>query len=196
MYLLRALPLEVVRPELPHLDQLFETFVASTLCFEEGYSESRHAVSYDRALQQVRHGIKSGGFGLTPSTLLAPAASYVAFRDFHAWYFSLATHWKDSAAHYLSWLTSKLAPPVSTQEPARIVHSGDFQCSQGRAIAKLEAERQFVRHSTSEHHHVANESVRTTPMRQPGSQQLVSGPFPRVALPLCSAQFVSLATIT
>ena len=91
VYLLRALPLEVVRPELPHLDQLFETFVASTLCFEEGYSVSRHAASYDRALQQVRHGIKSGGFGLTPSTLLAPAASYVAFRDFHAWNFSLSS---------------------------------------------------------------------------------------------------------
>ena len=121
VYLLRALPLEVVRPELPHLDQLFETFIASTLCFEEGYSVSRHAASYDRALQQVRHGIKSGGFGLTPSTLLAPAASYVAFRDFHAWYFSLANHWKDSAAHTLSWLASKIGPPVPTHEPARIV---------------------------------------------------------------------------
>ena len=77
VYLLRALPLEVVRPELPHLGQLFETFVASTLCVEEGYSESRHAASYDRALQQVRHGIKNDGFGLTPSTLLAPADACV-----------------------------------------------------------------------------------------------------------------------
>ena len=82
MYLLRALLLEVVRSELPQLDQLFDTFVSSTLCFKEGHSESRHAVSYyNRPLQQVRHGIKNGGFGLTPSTLLALAASYVAFRD-------------------------------------------------------------------------------------------------------------------
>ena len=87
VYLLRALPLEVVLPKLPHLDQPFETFVASTLCFKEGYSESNDAVSYDRVLQQVSHRIKSCGFGLTPSTLLAPAASYVAFLDFHAWYF-------------------------------------------------------------------------------------------------------------
>ena len=36
MYLLRALPLEVVQPELPHLDQIFKTFVASTVWFKEG----------------------------------------------------------------------------------------------------------------------------------------------------------------
>ena len=53
VYLICALPLEVVRPELPQLDQLFDTFVASTLCFKEGYSESHHAVSHNRALQQV-----------------------------------------------------------------------------------------------------------------------------------------------
>ena len=65
-------------------------------------------------------GIKNEGFGLTPSTLLEPAASYVAFRDVHAWYFSLASHWTDSAVHDLSWLASKLGPPVSSQDPARI----------------------------------------------------------------------------
>ena len=35
--------------------------------------------------------------------------------------FSLATHWKDSAAHNLSWFASRLGPPVPMQEPARIV---------------------------------------------------------------------------
>ena len=119
VYLLSALPLEVVLPKLPHLDQLFETFVASTFCFEECYSESRHAaVSYDSKLQQVCHGIKSGCFCLTPSTLLAPAASHVAFRDFHSWHFSLANHWKDSAAHNLLWLASKIGTHVFTHEPS------------------------------------------------------------------------------
>ena len=39
------------------------------------------------------------------------------------------------------------------------LHSGDFQCSQGRAIARLEAVWQLIRHSTSEHHHIGNESA-------------------------------------
>ena len=48
MYLLCTVLLEVVRFKLPQLDQLFDTYrvIASTLCFEEGYSESHHAVSY------------------------------------------------------------------------------------------------------------------------------------------------------
>ena len=57
VYLLSALPLEVVLPELPYLDQLFQ----------------------------------------------------------------LEGQFKDSAVHNLSWLASKLGPPVSSQDPARIV---------------------------------------------------------------------------
>ena len=44
VYLLPALPLEVVLQELLHLDQLFDTFVASTLCFEDGFCLTRSMV--------------------------------------------------------------------------------------------------------------------------------------------------------
>ena len=54
----------------------------------------------------IRQGIKKKGFSLTPPSLVAPADSYAALSNFHAWYFLLTSHWEDSAIHHLSWLTS------------------------------------------------------------------------------------------
>ena len=45
----------MVRPELPDLDQIFETFIqkffASTLCFEEVYPESHQAAGNKKIFQ-------------------------------------------------------------------------------------------------------------------------------------------------
>ena len=52
-------------------------------------------------MQQKRQGIRDGGFGLTSASLTAPAASYVATRNF--WYSSLALLWSERAIHTLPW---------------------------------------------------------------------------------------------
>ena len=86
-----ATPLVVSTLDLPALDTHFEDFMASTLHFEENYTHSQHSIAYKRDLCQIRHGIKCGGFGLTSSLLVAPAASYVALRDFNQWNILLAS---------------------------------------------------------------------------------------------------------
>ena len=68
---------------------------------------SHHATHYAQALQQIRQGICDGGLGLTSARLTAPAASYVATRDFCKWYSSLALLWSERAIHTLPWF-----PPV------------------------------------------------------------------------------------
>ena len=67
--------------------------------------------------------------------------------DTSSWYFNLI---------FQTWTSCFYARTCQHCFP---LHSGDFQRSQGRAIARLKAVSQFVRHSTSEHHHVGKESV-------------------------------------
>ena len=102
-YLLRALPLESSQPHLPDLDALFDHFMAVTLSFQDDYAHSPHATHYAHALQQIRQGIRDGGFGLTSARVTAPAASYVTTRDFCKWYSSLALLWSGRAIHTLPW---------------------------------------------------------------------------------------------
>ena len=110
-YLLRATPLVVSTLDLPALDTHFEDFMASTLHFEENYAHSQHSIAYKRALCQIRHGIKCGGFGLTSSLLVAPAASYVALRDFNQWNISLASLWGQASILQFPWLKEQYQPP-------------------------------------------------------------------------------------
>ena len=119
-YLLRSTPLSISLPELPVLDHHFENFVASTMDFQEDYSQSEHAANYSKALQQARLGIRQGGFGLTSAQLTAPAAVYVAFRDFNQWYSSLTDVWDQSSIHHLPWLHT-LDPSLAPQAPGPFV---------------------------------------------------------------------------
>ena len=112
-YLLRATSLVVSMLDLPALDTHFEDFMASTLNFEENYAHCEHSAAYMRALCQLRHGIKCGGFGLTSSLLIAPAASYVALRDFNKWNISLASLWGPASIHHLPWLNQQYQPPAA-----------------------------------------------------------------------------------
>ena len=84
-YLQRAVPLALSLPLIPDFDERFDQFMATTLSFEDQYHTSSQSDSYERALQQIRLGIKQGGFGLTSGLLTAPAASYVALREFRQW---------------------------------------------------------------------------------------------------------------
>ena len=68
------------------MDETFDRFMADLLSFESGYVTSQLAHYYANALQQYRLGIKQGGLGLTQAVLIAPAANYVALRDFYCWY--------------------------------------------------------------------------------------------------------------
>ena len=87
--------------------------MASTLNFEENYAHCQHSIAYKRALCQVRHGIKCSGFGLTSSLLVAPAASYVALRDFNQWNISLASLWGQASFHHFPWLKDQYQPPAA-----------------------------------------------------------------------------------
>jgi hypothetical protein len=75
-------PLALFLPLMPDFDERFDQFMAKTLSFEDQYQSSPHSASYQRALRQIRLGIKQGGFGLTSGLLTAPVASYVALREF------------------------------------------------------------------------------------------------------------------
>jgi hypothetical protein len=89
---------------MPDLDSRFDQFMATTLSFEDQYSTSPHSAFYLRALRQIRLGIKQGGFGLTSGLLTAPAASYVALREFRQWYIQYALLWGAKAIHRSPWL--------------------------------------------------------------------------------------------
>ena len=103
-YLQRAVPLALSLPLMPDLDSRFDQFMATTLSFEDQYSTSPHSAFYLRALRQIRLGIKQGGFGLTSGLLTAPAASYVALREFRQWYIQYALLWGAKAIHRSPWL--------------------------------------------------------------------------------------------
>jgi hypothetical protein len=78
--------------------------MAVTLSFEDGCVRGTHAVYYSQALQQILQGIQHCGFLLSSSQLMAPAASYVATRDFCQEIFSLAPSWKGQAIHIQPWI--------------------------------------------------------------------------------------------
>jgi hypothetical protein len=103
-YLLRATNLNHAVLEMKKLDTKFDQFMAHALCFEPGHETTQHREAYELAAQQLRLGIKQGGIGLASNTLTAPAASYVALRDFTYWYAQPVELWGDNALHNLSWL--------------------------------------------------------------------------------------------
>ena len=103
-YLQRAVPLALSLPLMPDFDERFDQFMAKTLSFEDQYQSSLHSASYQRALRQIRLGIKQGGFGLTSGLLTAPVASYVALREFRQWYNQYAQLWGAEAVHFFPWL--------------------------------------------------------------------------------------------
>ena len=94
------------------MDETFDHFMADLLSFESGYATSQLAHHYANALQQCRLGIKQGGLGLTQAALIAPAANYVALRDFYCWYSDQTEKWGDCAFHNTNWLT---LVPISSQ---------------------------------------------------------------------------------
>ena len=61
-------------------------------------------------------GIRNGGLGLTSASLTAPAASYVANRDFCQWCLSLALRWSDRAIHTLPWFPPE-GPVIIDPQP-------------------------------------------------------------------------------
>jgi len=110
-YLLRALPAAIIDGQTRLLDQGFDAFTAKTLSFEEGYAVSAHKDLYSAALCQSRLGIKQGGFGMTSQHLIAPAAFFVALRDFNPWLSDYLARWDPSESLAgLTWLNSSSAP--------------------------------------------------------------------------------------
>ena len=67
------------------LDDTFDSFMAATLDFPQAFHSDAMGPSYSRALQQIRLGIKQGGYGLTSAALLVPAALYAAICAFTKW---------------------------------------------------------------------------------------------------------------
>jgi hypothetical protein len=114
-YLLRAVPTPIIQPLMLPLDAAFESFFADSLSFEDNYTRGQHALAYQQALQQCRFGIKQGGLGLTSATLVAPAALYVALRQFREWYGFLAQRWAHRSIHNAPWLAALTAPYVESE---------------------------------------------------------------------------------
>ena len=95
-YFLRAMPLSLTGQLTPNLDSDFERFIAETLGFPKQYKDHEYRTQYDNALKQCRLGIKQGGIGMTSSSLIAPAASYVSQLQFISWFHATANRWENS----------------------------------------------------------------------------------------------------
>ena len=109
-YLLRSLPAAIIDGPTRLLDQVFDAFTAKTLSFEEDYAVSTHKDLYSAALCQSRLGIKQGGFGMTSQNLIAPAALFVALRDFNKWLSDYLARWDPSESLAgLTWLNCSSA---------------------------------------------------------------------------------------
>ncbi len=78
---------------------MFDNFMATTFAFQDDYLQSSKSQHYNRALQQLRLGIKQGGMGLTSAEMVAPAALYVSLREFRRWYQAYAETWPQQALH-------------------------------------------------------------------------------------------------
>ena len=106
----RLLPHTITGPHLEDLDVSFDDFMASTLQFPPDYKNGHDKDLYTLALQQIRLGIKQGGFGLTSRSLVAPALVYVSLETFSAWFAQYRKFWigQDSSLR-LSWLTPLVA---------------------------------------------------------------------------------------
>jgi len=98
------------------LDSVFESFLAASLSFEDNYDQGPNAPAYKQALRQCRFGIKQGGLGFTSAALVAPAALYVALRDFREWYGPLARVWAHRALHLAPWLAPFTNPYVESED--------------------------------------------------------------------------------
>jgi hypothetical protein len=135
-YLQRAVPLALSLPLMPDFDERFDQFMAKTLSFEDQYQSSPHSASYQRALRQIRLGIKQGGFGLTSGLLTAPVASYVALREFRQWYNQYAQLWGAEAIHFFPWLQDPNAgePCAASRAFPHIVEAFEH------AVAHLQSE--------------------------------------------------------
>ncbi len=59
--------------------------MAHSLGFELDNDSGPHCSAYRAALAQLRLAIKQVGFGLTSQKLVAPAALFVATREFQQW---------------------------------------------------------------------------------------------------------------
>ena len=84
-YFLRAVKMTVSVPLMQTLDKSFDSFMAATLNFPEGFQTDAAASHYSQALQQIRLGIKQGGCGLTSAALIIPAALFSAICAFTRW---------------------------------------------------------------------------------------------------------------
>ena len=135
-YLQRAVPLALSLPRMPDFDAQFDQFMATTLSFEDQYQTSPHSAHYVQALRQIRLGIKQGGIGLTSGLLTAPAASYVALREFRQWYNRYALLWGEEAIHLFAWLQDPTAsePSDASQAFPHIIAAFDH------AVAHLQTE--------------------------------------------------------
>ena len=107
-YFLRAAAMAVSTPIMRNVDDSFDSFMAATLDFPEDYSNGDKQVHYSRALQQIRLGIKQGGYGLTSAALIVPAALYAAICAFTRWLHH-ETHLSLKDLDWLSEHTSKHA---------------------------------------------------------------------------------------
>jgi hypothetical protein len=101
----RAAALAISTPLMQGLDDSFDNFMAATLDFPHDYSSNASERQYANALQQIRLGIKQGGYGLTSAALIVPAALYTAICAF--------TKWLHEESHlplrHLDWLSDHTA---------------------------------------------------------------------------------------
>jgi hypothetical protein len=111
-YLLQAVPPATAQPHLQQHDKMFDNFMATTLAFQDDYLQSAYLQHYNRALQQLRLGIKQGGMGLTSAEMVAPAALYVSLREFRRWYQAYAETWPQQALHEQDRLSNATASCV------------------------------------------------------------------------------------
>jgi hypothetical protein len=90
------------------LDDAFDSFMAATLDFPHDFTSDVDVPRYSSPLQQIRLGIKQGGYWLTSAALIVPAALYAAICAFTKW-----LH-EDSSCLSETW-TGYLTTPLDTR---------------------------------------------------------------------------------
>ena len=84
-YSLRTTAPFITEPATSKLDQSVDNFLADTLHFPDNFRTSEEALNYERAIQQLRLGIRDGGSGCFRNAPLAAAASYSALAVTISW---------------------------------------------------------------------------------------------------------------
>ena len=115
MYFLRTIPADLFKGDVQKSDDNIDNFLADTLSFPANYTEVNSHL-YLKALDQIRLGIRDGGFGCYRNLPLHDAAQYSAIADTIRWCHThnIVMPWLSAPAVHL--LQNNIKPFVTNLE--------------------------------------------------------------------------------